>query len=78
MCVCRPPPACRRFDSLFNCRRLLCRCPPTPCSTAKPFDEATFQPLECTGIYRPAFEEEIEGLVRCSTADKLALLLLNS
>ncbi|KAI7844414.1 hypothetical protein COHA_002008 [Chlorella ohadii] len=30
--------------------------------TAKPFDEATFQPLECTGIYRPAFEEEIEGL----------------
>lgn len=34
------------------------------CSTAKPFDEATFQPLECKAGFRPAFDDEIEGTVR--------------
>ena len=36
----------------------------TACSTANPFDEATFQPLECKAGFRPAFDDEIEGTVR--------------
>lgn len=52
-----------------------------PRSTAQPYNESTFEPLECEGAYRPAFEDELDvvSIRFCPTANwRVRLHLFNT